>query len=649
MHQPTREPSPGRLILAVSLFALAIIPLLALVPRWIPTPPGVLSAATVEGYNNSAASLLAGCWAVAGVAVFWLAFRTGFLELPETPHEVLKSKTTAPHASVSRLGWQGLLIAVVVLILYFPPFLARYGPYVEDQVFFTALHRMQAGQVPYLDFEFLYGPLMIYAAAGWTKLFGYSMVSFYSYLMVLELMVYLMLLVVVTKFVPERRQRLLVFLLLALLLFDTLLAPNQNGLRKFFPLCIMLVVACRPASLAVAAAAGSLLGVQLAYSQEYGVAGFLGIVAMYGLVMLRGGGLSALVRALVAGLTAACAWLVIAWLLMGQHFGAYTGESLSLLQRFSAGEAAFRFYWTANSLALFGLLALACVLIGRSLAQPLRNPSDVGDRLLVGAFVYALVGLKSGLNRCDLWHLDPAFIPLIASLLLPLQRALVPDSRTLRRLIMALVMIAALSYTVGQAPLGSFYLRGLARGARDVLSGRRRDVTAAVPARAASIGPERTHPNPEALHLQAYLADSARRQWPVFFYSDMWALGPQIGVYKTDHLNDNFIYSDARGRALRTWLEERPSAVVVIDSLAYQRLYGLAPILPPERSRDYLRPTRMKSIVSWLASVHYRGAAIEYQLRERRWSEAVGDYVRARFHPIASFGNMVVLGRAGGD
>ena len=82
MHQPTRERSPGRLILAVSLFTLAIVPLLALVPRWIPTPPGVLSAATVEGYNNSAASLLPGCWALAGVAVVWLAFRTGFLVMP---------------------------------------------------------------------------------------------------------------------------------------------------------------------------------------------------------------------------------------------------------------------------------------------------------------------------------------------------------------------------------------------------------------------------------------------------------------------------------------------------------------------------------------------------------------------------------------
>jgi hypothetical protein len=487
---------------------------------------------------------------------------------------------------------------------------------------------------------------MIYAANGWTKLFGYSMVSFYGYLALLEVLVYLLLFAVVTRLIADPRRRMLVFLLFVLLLFDVLLAPNQNGLRKFFPLCVILLVARRPASTAVALVAGALLGVQLAYSQEYGVAGLLGIVAMYGLLMLRGDGWKAALRAGVLSLAAVGTWFALAWLLTGHRLGPYLIETFSLLRRFSAGEAAFRFYWTANSLALFALLALACIMLGQSLARPLRERTDTGDRLLFAAFVYALVGLKSGLNRCDLWHLDPAFIPLIAAFVLPLRRALAPDSPALRRMATALVVLVAVTYTIGQAPLGSYYLKGLVRGGRDVLLGEGRAAPAPVAMRAPAISLERTHPNADELRLASYLAEPVRANRPVLFYGDMWALGPHIGVYKTDHLNDSFIYSDERGHALETFLADRPGAIVIIDSLVYRRLYGLDAGDSATVTRGYLRPTRVKSLISWLSSVHYRGSKVEYLIRERRWTEGVGSYVRDRFRPIASFGNMIVLGRS---
>ena len=71
------------------------------------------------------------------------------------------------------------------------------------------------------------------------------------------------------------------------------------------------------------------------------------------------------------------------------------------------GHAGFRFFWTANSLALFGLLAIACVAVGRGLVRSARRVLDSGDRLLVAALVFALVALKSGLTRADLLALEP--------------------------------------------------------------------------------------------------------------------------------------------------------------------------------------------------------------------------------------------------
>jgi hypothetical protein len=407
----------------------------------------------------------------------------------------------------------------------------------------------------------------------------------------------------------------------------------------------VLLVAERPESLVRILGGGALLGLQLAYSQEFGVAGLIGLIAMYGLLALRREGWIHIARGALLGAVASATWFVAARLVTGATFGDYLSETLSLVARFSAGEAGFRFYWTANSLALFALIALGCASVGTALARPLSLRSSAGDRMLMASLVYTLVGLKSGLNRCDLWHLDPAVLALVTAFLIQTPRRLIPELPRTRTLAFCIVALLAFTYSAGQAPTGSYYLSGLVRGARDVLTGRGRPPRPDIATDAPTINFERSHPNEYAVQLSQYFAEATRRGRPVLFYGNEWALGPHIGVYKTDHLNDNFIYSAERGHALQTFLADRSDALVVMDRATYQRLYGLAGPRTVTESRAYSRLTPMKAIASWLSSVHYRGVGLEYGIRERRWQEDVGDYVRDHFRFAAQFGEHVVLAR----
>jgi hypothetical protein len=68
------------------------------------------------------------------------------------------------------------------------------------------------------------------------------------------------------------------------------------------------------------------------------------------------------------GVTAVATWLGLGVLLMGGGFADYLREAQTLVTRFSAGEAAFRFYWTVNAVAVFTLIVAAVAFAARGLA-----------------------------------------------------------------------------------------------------------------------------------------------------------------------------------------------------------------------------------------------------------------------------------------
>ena len=622
------------------LIFVGFVPLLSIVPTLVRGNPTVMSAAGAAGYNTVVAWRVALIWTLAGIAACLAAGRAGRLPITADAGD---AGVERPLTS-SRRWLECAIIAGLVLIAFWPPFLARYGPYIEDAIFATALHRMHGGMVPYLDFEFLYGPLMLVPASWWMRLTGYSLRHYYIYLALLETFQYVLLAVYLQWLMPRFRDRLVVFVVIAVLLANPLLGINYNGVRRLLPLGALLLLARDPSSIRRAAPAGMLLGLSVAWSHDFGLVTVAAAAGLYGLLWLRTPRASLAVTAAVLGVAAVGTWLLVSYLLLGHGFAAYLADTRSLVARFSAGEAGFRFYWTANALAAFGLLAGGIVVLGRGLARWRDSEPAWGDCFFIAAMFTTLLSLKSGLNRSDVWHLDGAFFPLIVACLLPLPRRTMRWSRASARVGAALIGVLAGTNLLGNAPIAAYMAQGWYRGLRDVADARPTLPGAcARETEAPCIENERSRPRADVVALGAYLAEPAQRGRRVLLYGELWAFGERLGVYKRDHLNDDFIYDDARGIAAGEWLAQRPDGMVIMARPWYERL-----VAPPGDSvgrTTPFQPSLAKSAGEWLSSVHYRGVVVERPLVELRWRRTVGARVRADYRLERTFGDLVVLTR----
>ncbi len=331
---------------------------------------------------------------------------------------------------------------------------------------------------------------------------------------------------------------------------------------------------------------------------------------------------------------------------MGDAFSHYFTGTLEMLRYFSQGGHAFTFYWTLNSLALFGLLAIACVRVGGGLFACHRRPLETGDRLILVGVLFALVALRAGLNRSDQWHLAPPFLVLLfAFLLLPPTRVFAAHLRGSQRIALALIGVVSATQLVGIAPTGSFYAAGYVRGLVDVLVLSKPPASESAQTRVPTVQIERTRPDPNILGLGEYLAEETRSHKPVFFYNELWLLPIGVGVCAGNYTGDNFMHAEGR-QLTRNYLKQNPDALVVIGREAFERLYGLAdPSGFPEFER-YNPKSLAKTIGSWTSSVHLRGLKVENKVLDRLWKREVGDYIRSRYELDAEFGPLVVLTRS---
>lgn len=638
--------SSARRVLALSaLSLLGFVFLVGYLPLAFPVPPDVSSAASAYGYSTAAAFRLAVVWTLVTV---WAARA---VSRGADGHARLR----APAAGPTEEPGPGpidvreiLLVAAVVALVYFPPFLARYGPYIEENILLTVQHRMLDGQRPYVDFEFLYGPLMAYSAHAWALLFGFSLTSFYGYVATLEVLLFAGLVVVLQLLVRDRKLRWLALGVVGALMFNTLIGPNWSGSRRLLGMLAVVVVCLRPLDSRHAAAAGVLAGLQMAYSHDVGAAAVAAVGAVYALLLVRRRSAGVMRAGALAGGLALASWLGCAAALTGGGFDSYLSEILYLGRRFSAGEAGFRFRWTLNSVALFGLLSLACVVVGRGLARDRRSSATSGDLLVFAGLVFALVSLKSGLNRSDLFHLDAGIVVLALAVLADRGRRLFRLRGSVGTAARGLAGVVAATYLFGLLPTGSYFLSGWARGLRDVAASTPtsdpRTAAARLGTRAPLLEPERSRPDPDLLDLARYLAAPERVDRPVFFYATTFSLGIRIGVRKKDFLNDDFLYSERRGERARRFLEARPRALVLVDRHVYERLSGLRPAdsLPDVRRRFEMTPA--KRAATWLSTNHYGQILLEARLKERRWRETVGRRVLRCYERWEAFGDVVVLG-----
>ncbi|MBL0171609.1 MAG: hypothetical protein IPP90_12920 [Gemmatimonadaceae bacterium] len=628
----------GRMALAGFAF-LALLPVLAWLPTLVASAGGIASAAAHQGYSNPVAYRALLVWSAIVLIGGALSART--LDAGEWTGA---SEGDRPSSSTPRLGWEPWLIGLLLLLAYFPAALARTGPFGEDSLMLAVLARMHEGQIPYRDFEFLYGPLLIFPAHWWHQVAGFSMGAYYLGYAFLQALGFAALMACIIRLVGrEHRRHWWCFLLIAPFFLDTLLGINWFGLRRLLPLLLLVFVARRsggPKRSVLAGAAGGLL---LAYSHDYAIAALLAIAALALLESLHERSLLPLRRGAAVGTTALATWSLVTFGLLGKDgAAAYLSQSRELVTRFSLGEAGFTFYWTVSAVALFGLFTMSLVRVAVALPRLRARTLEHGDRLLVLGLVYALILLKAGLNRADTFHLTPPFLGLVlATILLP-PSGLFRFGVGERRVAGLLVATAALTTLVANLPAGSHLLQGLVDGARGVLTGSPTGPQPPIASRWPALLNDQQHPDSALVALARHLALPASADVPVYFYGSTYGLPPLLGVSKRHFINDDFMYSVDRGLAERGYLEAHPTAIVVISRGQWGRLQGDG-TSPAAEYAGFLRPSLTKRLIAILSSVHYRGVPDELALREARWGETVGSYVVAHYRLHAQFGNVVVL------
>ena len=619
-------------------FWFGYVCLVAVVPVLLPPDPTLPNVAARSGYNTDVAYLVIAAWSVAGLVFFTLAGRLGWLQ-PVTDPDAARSSPAPP--SLLR-GWLPCLaVGLLASLLYWPAFLARYGTYIEDSYFLTVLLRMQCGQLPYRDFEFLYGPLMIYPAHYWMNLWGFSMHSYFALLAFLQGAFFAIALRLFQRHVPNVRERYLAFLVFVPFVLDTLTGLNYIGWRVLPAVLAMVMVASRPHKTGASLTAAILTGLQLTYSYEYGAIAMIAVLLMYAAVFAGDRKTAVALPAVVFAVGSLATGMVVTLLLTGESFSDYisaTARTLAYAQQTGMGN--FRFYWTLNSLALFGLLSVAVAVIGTGLAHIRRIPMNHNDRLLLVSTLFALGSLKIAIQRADIWHITLPFIPLLLALLWRSPRQLFVIGRFTQRAIWLLILVAATTRTIGLMPTGSAMVAGLLRGAQDVLQGKPAEGT--VNTRTYCLQSERTHHDPDHVELGELLNSPPLKNRPVVFYGGVWWLGIRAGVCPGGYASYDVMYADSY-RPLRDYVHANRDALVVMDVSTYQQLYENA--LPEAQVAE---TSMTKRLASWLSSIHYQQKQAEKEIKFELWKQNLGAFLIMNHRPLYRTEKFVVLEQAAG-
>ena len=265
--------------------------------------------------------------------------------------------------------------------------------------------------------------------------------------------------------------------------------------------------------------------------------------------------------------------------------------------------------------------------------------------MLIAGIAYAFIILKTGLNRCDFWHLDAVIIPLLFAFLLPLPRNVFRIPAGGQRLAQGLITVAAITYLIGSLPSGSLYFQGYINGMKNSLAPESVRTTEPFKTAAPSLLWESgREPDPDILAMTRFLAEDSNFGKPVLFYLETWGLDKHIGVYRTEYQVDDLVFSDEAGFRIRDYLEENPDAFVLIRRPSYERLFGLR---DPADFSDYqwMQGSTTKRVAAVTSSVHYSGVIAERKALEARMHRTVGPYIKEHFDPAGEFGDFLLLQR----
>lgn len=368
--------------------AIAIAALCTLGVFWLPWHlPVVLrpivSDSQAAGFVNRGALLSLGFAVVALFMVAWLgkARGQGFVSLePQGAHV---SRWLVAGAMVA-----GVAITVLLALVF------RDHPYGEASYFLDRTLYLVNGSRPYIDFEFSYGPLLIYPQyVVWLVLrpLGVSIFWVYYLCYAAETLLGLWLLVfVVDRLKMSRGLKNVVFATLAVIAVTQIAMGLQYTLIRYAaPLALLVFVLQRSSRISnrfgVAVMAVGAVAVAAAVSPEVGIALLIGLLAAFGLTGLRGD------RASWVPVTGLCAVALMLALLVASH---------STFTDVVGGAAALPVSPGLPAVLYLGSMLLLAWAAGASV----RGDDPRIASLQVGWLVVTLVLGAAALGRADWGH-----------------------------------------------------------------------------------------------------------------------------------------------------------------------------------------------------------------------------------------------------
>lgn len=376
--------------LALAASALALIFATAVVPFWFPPTEFVVGASYALGFNNGVSFL--------GYAVFLAVIVAQLARLLPAPSRMVADGL---YWKASRFSYW---IAAAVIGGHVALFGALYtykGRFVfgEGLYFQSLLHRMLQGEVPYTDFGFYYGPLMLYPAYWLSRTAGldagYALWFVTTYVIGLGF-----LFVAVSLCTDTARNAAKWFVFLAVGLFNPLTGLNTTFMRYLFPSMVVILVVGFFRNGGVRRGIGAALTLAAAVSYSFEV-GALSV----GAILLGWAAFAAVSKewhiARVAGLLVTAAVLCLAVFLAIDPSGGALRDYGEIARSYSGGAHNVPIY---PHLPFLALAIVSAVGLGALVRVVAYGPRDWRAAVAVLAAVVAIVSQRAAFGAAEPLH-----------------------------------------------------------------------------------------------------------------------------------------------------------------------------------------------------------------------------------------------------
>lgn len=394
-------------------------------PYLFPVTPSI-SLSYDAGFNNRAACV---CFALG--SLIFAFFLKGDIQ-------------TAKHdRPLRRSALYFALCIALALCVSRPAFVAHITSGTEVTYFLNRQYLLSMGLIPYRQFEFAYGPLLLYPGVWAAKILHGSLTAGYYLWWTASWMIGVWMLWELVRAVdivtPHRTQ---IFALTCFIVYPAIASEGLNGspLRLFCAAFVVLVVyrTCWRWRSPLWTGAAAVLGVALAFgsSPEQGLGAAAGLAMYFTYLAIR--------KSPVFSWTALAAMLLgfIAIFAAADHF-----SILTTMRAFASGGNSFPLLptpWTCLVLGCY--LSAACLFVLR-----LRTGKEMSVTLPLVCAGAAM--LPSAMGRCDIGHLESAWPAMLVGIfaiyaLLAVRRWWVPAA-------MCLILVLSIELPAAKHALGT--------------------------------------------------------------------------------------------------------------------------------------------------------------------------------------------------